>query len=60
MSKTTLLTGIAGQDGSYLAEFVLSKSYRVCGLVRRSSTVNFERLHLCLTVWKVLKREGAY
>ena len=45
MSKTTLITGITGQDGSYLAEFLLSKSYRVCGLVRRSSTVNFERLH---------------
>jgi GDPmannose 4,6-dehydratase len=45
MRKTTLITGITGQDGSYLAEFLLSKSYRVCGLVRRSSTVNFERLY---------------
>ena len=44
MSKTALITGITGQDGSYLAEFLLSMGYRVCGLVRRSSTVNFERL----------------
>ena len=43
--KTALITGITGQDGSYLAEFLLSKGYRVCGLVRRSSTVNFERLY---------------
>ena len=40
-----MITGITGQDGSYLAEFLLSKGYRVCGLVRRSSTVNFERLY---------------
>ena len=45
MTKTALITGITGQDGSYLAEFLLSKGYRVCGLVRRSSTVNFERLY---------------
>jgi len=45
MSKTALITGITGQDGSYLAEFLLSMGYRVCGLVRRSSTVNFERLY---------------
>jgi len=45
MSKSALITGITGQDGSYLAEFLLSKGYRVCGLVRRSSTVNFERLY---------------
>jgi GDPmannose 4,6-dehydratase len=45
MSKTALITGVTGQDGSYLAEFLLSKNYRVCGLVRRSSTVNFERLY---------------
>jgi len=45
VAKTALITGITGQDGSYLAEFLLSKGYRVCGLVRRSSTVNFERLY---------------
>ena len=44
MARTALITGITGQDGSYLAEFLLSKEYRVFGLVRRSSTVNFERL----------------
>jgi GDPmannose 4,6-dehydratase len=42
--KTALITGITGQDGSYLAEFLLSQGYRVFGLVRRSSTVNFERI----------------
>lgn len=44
MSKSALITGISGQDGSYLAEFLLSKGYRVFGLVRRNSTVFFERL----------------
>jgi GDPmannose 4,6-dehydratase len=39
-----LITGITGQDGSYLAEFLLEKGYEVSGLVRRSSTVNFERI----------------
>jgi GDPmannose 4,6-dehydratase len=44
MQKSALITGISGQDGSYLAEFLLTKGYRVVGLVRRSSTVYFERL----------------
>ncbi|MCL4424154.1 MAG: GDP-mannose 4,6-dehydratase [Firmicutes bacterium] len=44
MSRTALITGITGQDGSYLAEFLLEKGYRVAGLVRRSSTMNFERI----------------
>ena len=44
MQKSALITGITGQDGSYLAEFLLSKDYRVFGLVRRNSTVYFERL----------------
>lgn len=39
-----LITGITGQDGSYLAEFLLSKGYRVIGLVRRTSTVNYQRI----------------
>jgi GDPmannose 4,6-dehydratase len=42
--KSALITGVTGQDGSYLAEFLLEKGYRVAGLVRRSSTVNFERI----------------
>ena len=44
MNKRALITGITGQDGSYLAEFLLEKGYKVFGLVRRSSTINFERL----------------
>ena len=40
-----LVTGITGQDGSYLAEFLLKKGYEVIGMVRRSSTVNFARIH---------------
>ena len=39
-----LITGITGQDGSYLAEFLLDKGYDVAGMVRRSSTVNYERI----------------
>jgi GDPmannose 4,6-dehydratase len=39
-----LITGITGQDGSYLAEFLLAQGYEVVGMVRRSSTVNFERI----------------
>ncbi len=42
--KRALVTGITGQDGSYLAEFLLDKGYEVYGLVRRSSTLNFERI----------------
>jgi GDPmannose 4,6-dehydratase len=42
--KTALITGITGQDGSYLAELLLGKGYRVFGLARRSSTVTFERI----------------
>ena len=42
--KTALITGITGQDGSYLAEFLLAKGYRVFGVVRRSSTTPYERI----------------
>ena len=42
---TALITGITGQDGSYLADFLLTKGYKVVGMVRRSSTVTFERIH---------------
>ena len=44
MSKCALITGITGQDGSYLAELLLSKGYEVHGLVRRSSTFNTQRI----------------
>jgi GDPmannose 4,6-dehydratase len=42
--KTALITGITGQDGSYLAEHLLAKGYRVVGVVRRSSTTPYERI----------------
>jgi GDPmannose 4,6-dehydratase len=42
--KTALITGITGQDGSYLAEFLLDKGYQVVGMVRRTSTTNFDRI----------------
>jgi GDPmannose 4,6-dehydratase len=42
--RRALITGITGQVGSYLAEFLLEKGYEVAGMVRRSSTVNFERI----------------
>ena len=42
--KKALITGITGQDGSYLAELLLEKGYRVFGMVRRASTENFERI----------------
>jgi GDPmannose 4,6-dehydratase len=44
MSKCALVTGITGQDGSFLAEFLLTQGYEVHGMVRRSSTENFERI----------------
>ena len=43
-NKRALITGIIGQDGSYLVEFLLNKNYEVFGLIRRTSTVNFERI----------------
>ncbi len=44
MAKRALITGITGQDGSYLAEFLLGKGYEVYGMVRRTSTVRYERI----------------
>ena len=53
MTNIVLITGITGQDGSYLAEFLLEKNYQVWGIIRRSSSVNtqridpiFDKLHL--------------
>jgi GDPmannose 4,6-dehydratase len=43
-TKRALITGITGQDGSYLAEFLLEKGYEVIGMLRRSSTLNFQRI----------------
>src|SRR5258708_37182531 len=44
MAKRALIPGITGQDGSYLAEFLLGQGYEVVGMVRRSSPLNFERI----------------
>ncbi|NQT16926.1 MAG: GDP-mannose 4,6-dehydratase, partial [Planctomycetes bacterium] len=44
MTQVALITGITGQDGAYLAELLLEKGYEVHGMVRRSSTENFERI----------------
>jgi GDPmannose 4,6-dehydratase len=43
-TKTALITGITGQDGSYLTELLLGNGYRVCGVLRRSSSENFQRI----------------
>ena len=43
-AKTAVITGITGQDGSYLAELLLEKGYKVVGVVRRLSTPNTERI----------------
>lgn len=52
MAKTALITGITGQDGSYLAEFLLKKGYEVHGIIRRASTFNTGRIeHLYLDEW---------
>ena len=44
MTKRALITGITGQDGSYLAELLLDKGYEVFGLIRRTTTVSYERI----------------
>ena len=44
MARTALITGITGQDGSYLADLLLEKGYEVHGMVRRSSTERFDRI----------------
>src|SRR5574344_1758959 len=50
--KVALITGITGQDGSYLAEFLLAKGYEVHGIIRRSSSFNTGRIeHLYLDEW---------
>lgn len=52
MTKVALITGITGQDGSYLAELLIDKGYEVHGLLRRSSSFNTERIeHLYLDEW---------
>ena len=52
MKKVALITGITGQDGSYLAELLLEKGYRVHGTLRRSSSFNTGRIeHLYFDEW---------
>lgn len=52
MKKTALITGITGQDGSFLAEFLIEKGYEVHGIMRRSSSFNTARIeHLYLDEW---------
>jgi GDPmannose 4,6-dehydratase len=51
MPKRALITGITGQDGSYLAEFLLKKGYEVCGIKRRSSSFNTARVDNILPDW---------
>ena len=52
MFKTALITGITGQDGSFLAELLLEKGYEVHGIIRRSSSFNTGRIeHLYLDEW---------
>ena len=43
MAKKALITGISGQDGSYLSEYLISLDYDVCGIVRRNSVVEHQR-----------------
>lgn len=58
MSKKALITGITGQDGSFLAEFLLSKGYEVHGLIRRSSVSNTERIDHLLDKKLIVLHEG--
>ena len=65
MPKVALITGITGQDGSYLAEFLLEKGYEVHGIVRRASISNTARIDhikhqitlqksiLCINMWRI-------
>jgi GDPmannose 4,6-dehydratase len=55
--KTALITGITGQDGSYLAEFLLEKGYNVCGLTRRSSTTVTDRIAHILPKIKLISAD---
>ena len=56
--KSALITGITGQDGSYLAELLLAKDYKVIGLKRRTSTNNLERLNKCINHLNFVLVEG--
>ena len=52
--KKAIITGVSGQEGSYLSEFLLTKGYEVHGIVRRSSTRNFERINHLLSDGRIM------
>lgn len=58
MGKTALITGITGQDGSYLAEFLLEKGYEVHGIIRRASLPNTARIDHLIAVRSITLHEG--
>ena len=58
--KKALITGITGQDGSYLAEFLLKKGYEVHGIKRRSSSFNTERIDHLMKILTILKEVFIY
>lgn len=58
MRKKAFITGITGQDGSYLAEFLLQKGYEVHGLVRRSSVENTSRIKELIQSKEITLHEG--
>ena len=60
MSKTAFISGVAGQDGSHLAELLLDKGYEVHGLVRRSSTLNTGRQHVGLDCERYVRIDERY
>ncbi|XP_021566103.1 GDP-mannose 4,6 dehydratase-like [Carlito syrichta] len=55
--KVALITGITGQDGSYLAEFLLEKGYEVHGIVRRSSSLIRVELNICIRILRLILKE---
>jgi len=57
-AKVALITGITGQDGSYLAEFLIAKNYIVHGIIRRSSSFNTARIAHLLTTQKSTARNA--
>lgn len=58
MAKTALITGITGQDGSYLAEFLLEKGYEVHGIIRRASVANTQRIEHLIRDGRIKLHEG--
>ncbi len=58
MSKVALIAGINGQDGSYLAEFLLEKGYKVHGIVRRASISNTAKIDHLLRDNKIILHDG--